>query len=208
VRDASLGDLIAGDHQRPQLTSLASQEIEQIGQVAACLHDSFGDTPPVVRLGWAEILSEFDQPAPLDRLSGLPQWNELDLDLKRTQQGFVDWLFSRIDRSIPAAVQAINELVRVCLLMAAHAPVDRIIPARLVAPARAEVGSRFDIAVDIRQARIGMVALVRSDDGKAVARAIVEDLSEGQARARVTQTFLAVGMLAAGARVELGGRRR
>ena len=91
--------------------------------------------------------------------------------------------------------------------MAAHAPVDRIIPARLVSPARAEVGTRFDLAVDVAHARIGMNALLRGDDGRPIAQAIVEDLSDGLARARVTHTYLAVGAIAAGARVELGARR-
>ena len=204
---ASLADLIAGDHKRPALAKLAAQEIEQLGQVAACLHASFGETPPIVRLGWAEILSEFDQPAPLAKLSGLPDWNGLPLELKRTQ-GFVDFLFSRVDRNNDAAEQAINELVRVCLLMAAHAPVDRIVPARLVAPARAEVGSRLDLAVDIAHVRIGMLALVRGEDSRPVAHAVVEDISDGLARARVTQTFVAVGQIGANARIELGGARR
>ncbi|MES2034788.1 MAG: hypothetical protein V4466_11470 [Pseudomonadota bacterium] len=205
---ASLADLIAGDHNRPALARMAAQEVDQIGQVAACLHASFGETPPIVRLGWAEILSEFDRPAPLDRLSGLPRWNELPLELKRTQQGFVDWLFARIDRTVPAAESAINELVRVCILMAAHAPVDQIIPAHLVTPARAEVGVRLDLAVDIRRVRVGMLALVRGDDDKPIAHATVEDLSDGLARARIIKTFVASSSIGATARIELGGIRR
>lgn len=205
---ASLADLIAGDHNRPALARVAAQEVDQIGQVAACLHASFGETPPIIRLGWAEILSEFDQSAPLARLSGLPRWNELPLELKRTQQGFVDWLFSRIDRSVPAAESAVNELVRVCILMAAHAPVDQIIPAHLVTPARAEIGVRLDLAVDIRRVRVGMLALVRGDDDKPIAHAMVEDLSDGLARARIIKTFVASSSIGATARIELGGIRR
>ncbi len=205
---ASLGDLIAGDHSRPTLASLAAQEVQQLGQVAACLHASFSDTPPVIRLAWAETLSEFDQPAPLNQLAALARWSELPLELRRTQQGFVDWLFSRIDPSVPAAVAAINEVVRVCLLLAAHAPVDRIVASQLVAPARSEVGSRFDLAVDVSSVRIGMAALLRGDDGQPIAQGVIEDLSEGLARARIIQAYRPPGAIAAGARVELGGLLR
>lgn len=204
---ASLADLIAGDHNRPQLSRLAASEIESIGQVAGCLYASFGEVPPVMRLEWAELLSEFDTPAPLSSLAGLPRWNTLPLELRRTQQGFVDWLFSRIDRSIAPAEGAINELVRIALLLAAHAPVDRIIPARLVAPAPARIGGRLDLAVDIRAVRIGMTAFVRGADSSLIAHAVVDDLAEGVARARIVKVFSAATTIAAGVRIDLSDTR-
>ena len=200
---ASVGDLIAGEYNRPALARLAASEIEAIGQVAGCLHASFGEVPPIVRLGWAEILSEFDQPAPLSQLAGLPDWGSLPLELRRSQQGFVDWLFSRIERSIPPAEAAINDLIRVCLLMAAHAPVDRIIPARLVAPVPARIGVNLDLAVDVRLARVGMTALIRGADNQPIAHARIEDLADGIARARITRTFQQVTTIATTVRVDL-----
>jgi hypothetical protein len=204
---ASLGDLAAGDHRRPELSRLAVGELEQLGQVAACLHDAFGEAPPAIRLGWAEILSEFDAPAPLAQLAGLPRWGDLPLELRRTQQGLVDFLFSRIDRDRDEAENAINGLVRVCLLMAAHAPVDRVIPARLVAPVPARPGARLDLALDIRLARIGQVALVRGQANSIIARAVVEDLADGIARARITESFQPTVTIAAGVRIELSEAR-
>jgi len=53
-----------------------------------------------------------------------------------------------------------------------------------------------------------MLALVRGEDSRPVAHAVVEDISDGLARARVTQTFVAVGQIGANARIELGGARR
>jgi hypothetical protein len=200
---ASLGDLAAGDHNRPELSRIAVFEMEQIAQVAACLHDAFGESAPAIRLGWAEILSEFDAPAPLSQLAGLPRWGELPLELRRNQQGLVDFLFSRIDRERTEAEAAINGLVRVCLLMAAHAPVDRVIPTRLVAPVPARPGARLDLAVDVRLARIGQIALVRGPANAVIARALVEDLADGVARARITQSYQPTLTLAAGIRVEL-----
>ena len=200
---ATLGDLAAGEHNRPELSRVAVSEMDQMAQVAACLHDAFGESAPVIRLGWAEMLSEFDAPAPLSQLAGLPRWSELPLDLRRTQQGLVDALFSRIDRTRDEAAAAINGLVRVCLLMASHAPVDRVIATRLVAPAPARPGARLDLAVDVRLARIGQVALVRSAANAVIARAVVEDLGDGVARARITHSYQPTVTIAAGVRVEL-----
>jgi hypothetical protein len=204
---ASLGDLIAGDHNRPALSAAAVQELQQVGQVAGCLYVAFCETAPVIRLAWAEMLAEFTEPTPLSELSGLPRWGELTAEQKRAQQSLVDWLFSRIDRTDQDAEGAINELVRVCLLMSAHAPLDRIVASQLVAPTKAQLGSRFDLAVDVTQTRIGMTATVRDEAGHPVAQAVVEDLTDGLARARVVKTFKPAAPVKAGARVELGGQR-
>jgi hypothetical protein len=200
---ATLGDLAAGDHNRPELSRLAVSELDQMAQVAACLHDAFAESAPVIRLGWAEMLSEFDAPAPLSQLAGLPRWSELPLELRRMQQGLVDFLFSRIDRMRGEAAAAISGLVRVCLLMASHAPVDRVIATRLVTPAPARLGARLDLAVDVRLARIGQVALVRGAANAVIARAVVEDLADGIARARITESYQPTVTIAAGVRVEL-----
>jgi len=203
IEAATMGDLIAGDHNRPALARLAAAEIEGLGQIAGCLHESFGEVPPAIRLGWAELLSEFDRPAPLHRLAGLPDWNTLPLEQRRAQQGFVDWLFGRIDRSVPEAEAAVNDLIRVCLLMAAHAPVDRLIPARLVAPTPARIGVNMDLALDSRLARVGMMAVVRGIDSQPIAHAIVENLEDGIARARITRAFQSMATIPITARIEL-----
>jgi len=189
---ACLGDFIDGRHRQPLLTRLANEEMEGIGQVAGCLHESFGEVAPAIRLGWAELLSEFDRPAPLQSLAGLPGWPEVPMELRRTLQGFVDWLFHRIDRNNEKAKSALNELVRIAMLMAAEAPVDRIIPAQLVAPAPAKVGGRFQLALDVSRVRKGMTALIRDRDDRIVARALVEDVIDGHVSAIVVQNHAGV----------------
>ena len=92
----------------------------------------------MIRLGWAEILSEFDRPAPLESLSGLPGWPEVPMELRRTLQSFVDWLFSRIDRNQPQAKNAINELVRVAMLMGDSPSTGSSPPAGLAGPCPAQ----------------------------------------------------------------------
>jgi len=200
---ASLADLIGGRHRQPSLTKMASDEMEAIGQVAGCLHAGFAEVAPAIRLGWAEILSEFDRPAPLESLAGLPDWAEVPMELRRTLDSFVDWLFARIDRNIPEAWSAVNELVRIAMLMASHAPVDRIVPARLVAPAPAKIGTRLQLAVEASRIRKGMTALIRDRDNRLISRAVVEDLVDGHASAILTHNLISVASLTADMRIEL-----
>lgn len=202
---STIGDLISGTHRQPALTRAANEEIDGIATMAGCLHDSFGEVAPIIRLGWAESLSEFDRPAPLENLAGLPGWAEVPIELRRTLQGFVDWLFSRVAGKQEAAKDAINELVRVCLLMAAHAPVDKIIPARLVTPVPARLGSKLFLSLDIARVRKGMVTLVRDDQDRIISRAVIDDIIDGQAQATVTQISAAITTFTPAMRFQLVG---
>jgi hypothetical protein len=87
--------------------------------------------------------------------------------------------------------------------MAAHAPVDRIVSARLVAPVAVQIGNRLDLALDATVARIGMTVLARGADDRLLARAVVEDVSEGAARARITHAIDGAATLTTAARVDL-----
>jgi hypothetical protein len=185
---ATFGDLMDGTHGRATLSQYAAQEISQIAQVAECLHASFNDVPPIIRLGWAEMLSEFDAPVPLQSLYVLPRWNELSIDLRREQQGFVDFLYSRIDRANATVVGTMNDLVRVCVLMASHAPVDRIVSADVARAVPARPGIRLDLTVDVSQVRLGMSVLVRGASDAVLARGIVEDIDGTIARGRITDS--------------------
>ncbi|MCJ2186504.1 hypothetical protein, partial [Novosphingobium beihaiensis] len=204
---ATLGDLITGTHSKPVITRAATELLEAIAATGGCLQDSFGDVPPIVRLAWAEMLSEFDQPAPLQSLAALPRWAEVPAELRRALQGFVDFLFAQIDTGNEDARDAINEYVRVCLLMAAHAPVDRIIPARLVEPAPARIGGRLSLALDITRVRKGMLALVRDDRDRIVSQAVVEDIASGVAQARITKLHAAITTIVPAMRIELAGMK-
>jgi hypothetical protein len=74
----------------------------------------------------------------------------------------------------------INDLVHMCLLLASHAPVNRIIAGRLPAPVTALPGIRLPIRVsDGLKLRVGMQALVYQGD-RVVARARVDDLASSE----------------------------
>ncbi|WP_309623201.1 hypothetical protein [Novosphingobium sp.] len=200
---STIGDLVTGTHRQPALTKAALDEIDAITAIAGCLHESFGEVSPVVRLGWAEILSAFDQPAPLQNLAGLPGWGEVPVEQRRDLQGFVDWLFARIDRGNQGAHDAINELVRVCLLMAAHAPVDKIIPAHLVAPVPAKIGTRLLLALDVTRVRKGMTTLIRNERDQIVSHAIVEEISAGRVQASITKILAPITTVTSAMRFQM-----
>jgi hypothetical protein len=204
VREAStLGDLIDGEHRNAQLTRAANTTLSGIGEIAACLHAEFAEVPPIVRLGWAEVLSEFDQPADLHLLGSLPDWASASRESRRSLQGLVDWLFGQIDRDNALASAMMNDLVRIALLLAAHAPVRKLIPARLLTDAPARIGSRLQLAVDVSKVRAGMLALVRNAQNQVVSKAIIEDIADARASARIIETTVGITTITSAMRIDL-----
>jgi hypothetical protein len=198
----SIADLVNAVHGRNDVTQRVAQEIEQITQAAAVLLEHFGDVLPAIRLEWATRLSEYDAPANLRNLASLPRWGEIELLDRRTMQGIVDWLFGRIDVAQSDAVTMMNSIVRVAILLASHAPVDRIIAGSVKKDTPLRPGIRIDLTVNLTQVRVGMLVNLYSG-ANVVARGVVEDLAGGLASARVTEALASVTSLAAGARAQL-----
>jgi len=207
LKDVStLSDLAAGKHRNANLTAMAAAEIAGFSEIAGCLHAGFADVAAVVRLAWAEILSEFDRPADLHSLAGLPQWGEVPRQARKDLQGLVDYLFSRIDRSDGHATAYVNELVRVAMLLAAHSPVSRLIPARLVGEAPARIGSILTLSVDTSAARKGMVALIRDTGDRLISKAVIDDIGDGKVGARIVSNFVQVSTIVPSMRIELAAQ--
>ncbi|PTL85204.1 hypothetical protein [Vitiosangium sp. GDMCC 1.1324] len=182
----SLGDLIDMAHGRSDVGGRATTELEQISKVATGLYERFGEVLPAIRLEWAEQLSQYDAPVDLHDLSRLPQWHQLEITRRRELQTLVDWLFQRVVATEPEAVSLMNDLVRVCLLLASHAPVNELLSGHVSKPSVAKVGGTLELAVDPARVRIGMHVLIRS--GEQTVQAVVEDLSSGVVKARVLST--------------------
>jgi hypothetical protein len=185
----SLGDLIDGEHGRGEVSRRAAQAFEEISRIAACLHADFSAVLPSIRLDWAETLSQFDEAVPtLRRLGSLARWGEIPYIDRYRMQAFVDWLFSRINATEPRAESLMNDVVRMCLLLASDAPVGRIIAGRLPRPVTVRPGVRLPLtAFDPGKLRVGMEALVyRQSD--VVARAVIEDIGASEIAARVIHT--------------------
>jgi hypothetical protein len=195
----SLGDLLDIPHGRAEVVRSGARELDQILRVATALWAGFGEVLPVLRLDWVERLSQFDEPFDLRRLSGLPRWEEIEIEDRRTLQALVDWLVQRIEPKAPQAVAMMNDLVRVCVLLASHAPVDRIVAGRVEKDTPIRLGGIVPVVVDLTRVRIGMPVLFFSQETVAV-RAIVEDLGGGGAYARVVEA--SVERLSVNARAE------
>lgn len=186
-QSVSLGDLIDTDHGRSDLAQKATRELDDIAQVATCLYDLFGDVVPRVRLSWAEGLSVYDRPVNLRSLASLPEWGSIDdRQLREQMQTLVDWLYQRVDLQQPEAVALMNDLVRICILLASHAPVSRIISGRVKEETTAVAGGQVKLAVDPTKVRIGMPVMLYEQE-RVIAHAIVEDLTTNQASARILQ---------------------
>jgi len=193
----SLGDLAEGGHGRADIARDAAAVLDQVRSVTACLHAEFSGVLPVVRLQWAEMLSEFDAAPNLRNLASLPRWAEIAYLDRRRMQSYVDWLFAQVNAAQAQAVGLVNDVVRMSLLLASHAPVDRIVQGRMAQPTPGvSPGVRIPLTVlDPTRLRVGMQALLYRND-TLVARATVEDLGPQGVAARVIHT--------AQAKVDLG----
>lgn len=200
----SLGDLIDGEHGRGEVARRAAQTFEEIGRIAACLHAGFSDVIPSIRLDWAETLSQFDESPSLRRLGALARWGEIPYADRYRLQGLADWLFGRINATEPRAESLMNDVVRMCLLLASHAPVGRIIAGRLPRPITVRPGVRLPVtAFDASKLRVGMEALVYRESS-VVARAIVEDIGASEIATRVVHTARPQVDLDVNVRVQFG----
>ena len=198
----SLADLADGSHGRSDVAARAAQELADIASVVTCLHAGFSGVAAVIRLQWAETLSEFDAAPNLRNLASLSRWSEIDVEDRRSMQAMVDWLFAQVDTTQAAAAALMNDVVRMCLLLASDAPVDRIIAGRMTSPVTGvAVGVHIPLTVlDSTPLRVGMQALMYQGDN-VVARALVDDVGPVGVSARVIQTATATVDLGTDVRV-------
>jgi hypothetical protein len=183
----TLGDLIDGKHSSSDLSRAAAQEFEDLTRALGSLYAGFSDIRPILRLTWAERISQYDSAINLRNLSALPRWQEVDYLERREIQSVVDWLYLRVAAEQGDAIALINDLVRICILLASAAPVNQIIAGRIVEPTTVNPGGRVSIAIDPSRVRIGMNVLLYGSDNRVVAQGLVEDLSANRAAARITR---------------------
>jgi hypothetical protein len=201
----SPGDLIDAPHGRTDVGWAAARELDEVLRVATCLYQRFGQVPALVRLEWAERLSQFDQAADLRNLYSLPRWSTLEYLERRELQALVDWLFQRVDPRRPEGVALMNDVVRVCILLASHAPVNQLLAGKVSRFTEVRVGAVLPLEVDLSRVRVGMHVLAYDDQMRPV-RAVVEDMGAGQVVSRVVQAPEGAVSLAVGARVQVGPR--
>lgn len=200
--------LVVSDLFHSSRTLGASGELDDMARVAACLHRHLGQVPPAVRLNWALQLSSFDVAPSLRQLSVLPQFGDHSLGLDFSDwhgmQEMVTWLFSRIDARSNDAEHLMNDLVRVIILLASHAPVRALIPARLALPVRPVMGALVQLNLDaLATVNIGMEVSL----GQGVATAVVHDVSQGKVLATITQADASAQTLSTDSLVQLSAKK-
>ncbi|MDJ0574112.1 MAG: hypothetical protein QNJ65_02950, partial [Xenococcaceae cyanobacterium MO_234.B1] len=209
VRDRALellswGDLIDGRHQRNQVAQEAARQFENVARILACLYSNFAEVLPAIRLDWAERLSQYDRPVNLRNLASLPRWGEIERLERQEMQTLVDWLYQQVDAQQSEAVALISDLIRICILLASHAPVNQIITGRVAqATATLNPGTGVDLTVEPAKVRVGMEVLMYGRDNTVVAKGVVENLTTGLAQTRVVKTFKPNQQLPENARVQL-----
>ena len=202
VQVVSLGDLISGEHGSSAVAKRAANFYQTFSEICACLYAEFSGVPPAIRLGWATQLSEFDTAPNLRNLASLPHWAELGYVDRRQMQAYADWLFTQASNTEARAQGLVNDVVRMCILLASHAPIDRIIAGRIPRPVTARPGMRIPlVALDASKLRVGMQAVVYRAN-QILARAVVEDVGGQELSARVLQTSSASVDLDETARVQ------
>ena len=199
--ELSLQDLIESGKGQSGLAQRASRELENIQDVAVCLYARMADVAPAQRLLWADLLSEFDEFVSLKNLEVLPQWDQLDFELRRDLQRLNQWLFSRIDEQIPDVVSLMNDLVRVSILLASHAPVSSIINGHLPEPVRGKIGDVIKLAIDKGLVRIGMQVGIFTGVSMTV-QGVVEDLNADEVSVKVTRAKEPTYHLQSGSRAQ------
>lgn len=206
VEVISFGDVIDGNHGRMGASKLAAQELDQISNVSVCLYIHFAEVLPTIRLDWAERLSQFDAPFNLRNLYSLPRWGEIDYIERNEMQRLVDWLYGRINAVHSDASDMINELIRICILLASHAPVNKLISGLVPEPVTVKPGSMIDIVADLTRVRIGMnVAMVAGRQN--VAHGRVVDIIGGRVQAQILSTLSASTFIEKNTKVQIGEPR-
>ena len=200
----SWGDLIEGRHQRNRVAQEAARQFENMARILACLYSNFAEVLPAIRLDWAERLSQYDRPVNLRNLASLPRWREIERLERQEIQALVDWLYQQVDPQQSEAVALMSDLIRICILLASHAPVNQIIVGRVArATTTLNPGTRVDLTVATSQVRVGMEVLMYGTDNTVVAKGVVENLATGLAETRVVKTFKPNQQLSENARVQL-----
>jgi hypothetical protein len=181
----SVADLLEAQHGRPDVAKATAAEFERIGNIAACLHDKLSRVRPAIRLQWAELYSQFDRPGDLGDLTRLPRFDELTRDEREDIAGLARWLRARVRKDEARAVALMNDLVRVCLLVASHSPTNEIVSGRLLRPMPLRPGVLIPIRPLIpERVKIGMAVHLFHEDAVA-GRAIVQDVVGGVAQVQV-----------------------
>ena len=98
-------------------------------------------------------------------------------------------------------------LVRIALLLAAHAPADELIPATLVEPVPLRPGGLVPLRIPADRIRLGQTGIIRDRLGQPVASIRAETITPTHVEARIVQDFGLATKILPTMPITLGGGR-
>lgn len=183
--ELSIDDLIEGGKAGRDAARKGARMLRQIGAVANCFLAGLREVPGEIRLTWADQLSEHDQAIDLSNSIAIPAWAAIPFEQRRALDHLHVWLFARIDTENDQARGMMSTLVRVCLLMASHAPVSSIVEGAVVETKNVGPGERFEVDIGLGRPQIGMIATIGT--GLRLSRGVIEDIVGMRARVKLTE---------------------
>jgi len=187
---ATVNDLILTAHGRQEVSDQLSRHLDDFNRVTACLFERMRQVRPVLRFVWSEILEEATTPVDLRTLSVLPDWQLVEPSEQRNMQALVDWLYAQLAPGREDAVRFMHDLVRMTILLTAHAPVNQNLSAIPVNVRPVVAGAVLEIAIESERVRVGMHVQLFESAGPVppAAQGLVEDLAQGVATVRISTT--------------------
>jgi|GEM_PF-3268443 len=196
------GDMIEGDHGNSAVVAKTSRLLRDITHMAGHLYHAFLKIDPAMRMKWVTTLSQYDSPVNLRALSSLHRWGEVEYEVRVHMQKLVDWLFQQIRLADPKAEAVMSDIVRCCILLASHAPVDKIVSGHVDEAKSVNKGDKLDITVPTKDVAIGQIVEVFDKDQ--MLRAVVENITKKGVHSRVIATSHKTINLEVGAKAQVG----
>jgi hypothetical protein len=189
LRVAAINDLLASEAVHLEIAHEIAALVQNVSKIATDLYVRMSATAPIARLEWAEYLRTGGRSSNLRSLTILPKWEQQDYIHRQQMQMLVDWLFTQIDVTIPAAVAFMSDMVRTAILLASHAPVDDVIAGEVAARVKPAVGGLVTLTSTSTRVAHGMPVLLYKG-ANLMARAVVDDLDSTQVYAKVTNVYV------------------
>ncbi|HXO17916.1 MAG TPA: hypothetical protein VN909_07070, partial [Candidatus Dormibacteraeota bacterium] len=180
-----VGDLTSSESVHTEIANATARIVQEVASVAGCIYARANVALPVDRLAWAEFLTGTGLNVQLRSLAVLPNWNTQPYVDRQQMQLLVDWLFAQIDIVNPSAVAFMSDVVRVCILLASHAPVNDVIAGAVLLRNPPSIGSVVSLSLPSSRVAAGMYVQLYSK-GSLAAEAVVSDLDDTSVTATVS----------------------
>lgn len=181
----AIADLTATALVHAEVATATSRLIQQVSSVATCLYARASLVLPEDRLAWAEFLLGPGLTGHLQSLSILPKWDTQEYMDRQQMQLVVDWLFQQIDTTNDRAVAFMSDVVRVCILLASHAPVNDVIAGAVMLRTQPTLGGIVSLNLPSVRIASGMFVQLYAK-GVLAADAVVSDFDSITVSATVT----------------------